>query len=228
MACFGGGCPIQPVYEGEIQALGLGMKTEVYDDAGQPLQGEQGELVCSAPFPSVPIGFWGDTDGTRFRATYFARYPNVWWHGDLATITARGGLDRAWPLRCGAEPGWRAHRHGRNLSPGREDRGSRRVDRDRAAVAGRCAHRAVRPAARGLTLDENLRDKIRGTIRSNTTPRHVPAQIVQAPDLPRTINGKLVELAVREVVHGRPVKNLDALANPQALDYFKDLPELQA
>jgi acetoacetyl-CoA synthetase len=226
MACFGGGCPIQPVFEGELQVLSLGMKTEVYDDNGKPLQGEQGELVCSAPFPSVPIGFWGDTDGSRFHATYFARYPNVWWHGDLATITARGGLIV----------------HGRSdavLNPGGVRIGTAEIYRqvekieevaESIAIAqqwqGDVRIVLVVRLREGLTLDENLRDKIRNTIRANTTPRHVPARIVQAPDLPRTINGKLVELAVREVVHGRAVKNLDALANPQALDFFKDLPEL--
>ncbi len=228
MACFGGGCPVQPVYEGEIQALSLGMKTEVFDDAGQPLQGEQGELVCSAPFPSVPIGFWGDTAGTRFHGTYFARYPNVWWHGDLATITPRGGLVV----------------HGRSdtvLNPGGVRIGTAEIYRQVEKIEEVAESIAIAQQwqgdvrivlfvrlREGLTLDDKLRDKIRTTIRGNTTPRHVPARIVQAPDLPRTINGKLVELAVREVVHGRAVKNLDALANPQALDYFKDLPELQA
>ena len=228
MACFGGGCPIQPVYEGEMQALSLGMKTEVYDDDGNALLGTQGELVCSAPFPSVPIGFWGDTDGSRFRGTYFGRYPNVWWHGDLATITARGGLVV----------------HGRSdavLNPGGVRIGTAEIYRqvekieevaESIAIAQQW-HGDVRIVLfirlrEGLTLDERLRDKIRATIRGNTTPRHVPARIVQAPDLPRTINGKLVELAIRDVVHGRPVKNLHALANPQALDFFKDLPELQA
>jgi acetoacetyl-CoA synthetase len=227
MACFGGGCPIQPVYEGEMQALSLGMKTEVYDDAGLPLQGTQGELVCSAPFPSVPIGFWGDTDGSRFHGTYFARYPNVWWHGDLATITARGGLIV----------------HGRSdavLNPGGVRIGTAEIYRQVEKVEEVAESIAIAQQwqgdvrivlfvrlREGLTLDERLRDKIRSTIRGNTTPRHVPARIVQVPDLPRTINGKVVELAVREVVHGRPVKNLDALANPQALDLFKDLPELQ-
>jgi acetoacetyl-CoA synthetase len=228
MACFGGGCPIQPVYEGEIQVLSLGMKTEVYDDEGQPLHGEQGELVCSAPFPSVPIGFWGDTDGSRLHATYFARYPNVWWHGDLATITPRGGLIV----------------HGRSdavLNPGGVRIGTAEIYRQVEKVEEVAESIAIAQQwqgdvrvvlfvrlREGLTLDEKLRDRIRSTIRSNTTARHVPARIVQAPDLPRTINGKLVELAVREVVHGRPVKNLDALANPQALDFFKNLPELQA
>jgi len=227
MACFGGGCPIQPVYEGEIQALSLGMKTEVYSDAGQPLVGEQGELVCSAPFPSVPIGFWGDTDGSRFHGTYFGRYPNVWWHGDLATITARGGLIV----------------HGRSdavLNPGGVRIGTAEIYRQLEKIEAIAESIAIAQQWQGdvrivlfvrlrdgLTLDDGLRDKIRSTLHANTTPRHVPARIVQAPDLPRTINGKLVELAVRDTVHGRPVKNLDALANPQALAFFKDLPELR-
>ena len=228
MACFGSGCPIQSVYEGELQALSLGMKTEIYDDAGKPLVGEQGELVCSAPFPSVPIGFWGDTDGSRFHGTYFARYPNVWWHGDLATITSRGGLVV----------------HGRSdavLNPGGVRIGTAEIYRQVEKIEEVAESIAIAQQwqddvrivlfvrlREGSTLDEGLRDKIRTAIRGNTTPRHVPARIVQVPDLPRTINGKLVELAVRDVVHGRAVKNLDALANPQALDYFKDLPELQA
>jgi len=228
MACFGSGCPIQPVYEGELQALSLGMKTEIYDDAGKPLVGEQGELVCSAPFPSVPIGFWGDTDGSRFHGTYFARYPNVWWHGDLATITSRGGLVV----------------HGRSdavLNPGGVRIGTAEIYRQVEKIEEVAESIAIAQQwqddvrivlfvrlREGSTLDERLRDKIRTAIRGNTTPRHVPARIVQVPDLPRTINGKLVELAVRDVVHNRAVKNLDALANPQALDYFKDLPELQA
>ncbi|HKU16409.1 MAG TPA: acetoacetate--CoA ligase [Steroidobacteraceae bacterium] len=227
MACFGSGCPILPVYEGELQALSLGMKTEVYDDDGKPLRGEQGELVCSAPFPSVPIGLWGDTDGSRFRATYFARYPNVWWHGDLATITSRGGLIV----------------HGRSdavLNPGGVRIGTAEIYRqietidaiaESVAIAQQW-HGDVRIVLfvrlrDGLALDEKLRDEIRDAIRTNTTPRHVPARIVAVPDLPRTINGKLVELAVRDAVHGRAVKNRDALANPQALDFFEDLPELR-
>lgn len=227
MACLGAGCPILPVYEGEIQALSLGMKTQVYDDAGQPLIGEQGELVCTAPFPSAPLGFWGDADGSRLRAAYFARYPNVWRHGDLATITARGGLIV----------------HGRSdtvLNPGGVRIGTAEIYRQVEKVEEVAESIAIAQQwqgdvrivlfvklREGLMLDEPLKDKIRGTIRASTTARHVPARIVQAPDLPRTIDGKLVELAVRNVVHGRPVKNLDALANPQALDYFKDLPELK-
>jgi acetoacetyl-CoA synthetase len=218
---------VLPVYEGEIQCLGLGMKTQVYDDAGQALVGEQGELVCTAPFPSVPIGFWGDTDGSRFRATYFARYPHVWWHGDLATITQRGGLIV----------------HGRSdavLNPGGVRIGTAEIYRQVEKVPEVAEAIAIAQDWQGdvrivlfvklrdaRTLDEPLEEKIRRTIRSNTTPRHVPAKILQAPDLPRTVNGKLVELAVRNVVHGRPVKNRDALANPEALEYFTDLAELR-
>jgi acetoacetyl-CoA synthetase len=227
MACFGGGCPILPVYEGEIQCLGLGMKTEVYDDAGAPLIGQQGELVCSAPFPSVPIGFWGDADGMRFRATYFERYPNVWWHGDLATITPRGGLIV----------------HGRSdavLNPGGVRIGTAEIYRQLEGFPEIAEAVAIAQEWQGdvrivlfvrlrddLVLDEALRDKIRRAIRASTTPRHVPAQIVQAPDLPRTINGKIAELAVRDAVHGRVPKNVDALANPQALAFFRDIPDLR-
>jgi len=226
MACFGGACPILPVYEGEIQALSLGMRTAVFDDAGKPLIGQQGELVCTQPFPSVPIGFWGDTANVRFTATYFARYPHVWWHGDLATITSRGSLIV----------------HGRSdavLNPGGVRIGTaeiyRQLDKvdeviESVAIAQE-RHGDVRVVLfvrlhEGRTLDESLREKICTVIRDNTSPRHVPAKIIQAPDLPRTLNGKLVELAVREVVHGRPIKNTSALANPQSLDFFKALPEL--
>jgi acetoacetyl-CoA synthetase len=227
MACFGAGCPILPVYEGEIQCLGLGMKTEVYDDEGAPMVGRQGELVCSLPFPSVPVAFWGDTGGARLRATYFERFPNVWWHGDLATITPRGGLIV----------------HGRSdavLNPGGVRIGTAEIYRQLeriAEVAESVAiaqewHDDVRIVLfvrlrEGLVLDEALREKIRRTIRANTTPRHVPAKIVQAPDLPRTLNGKLVELAVRDAVHGRVPKNTDALANPQTLEFFRNIAELR-
>jgi acetoacetyl-CoA synthetase len=227
MACFGGGCPILPVYEGEIQCLGLGMKTEVYDDEGAPIIGRQGELVCSEPFPSVPLALWGDADGARLRATYFDRYPNVWWHGDLATITPRGGLIV----------------HGRSdavLNPGGVRIGTAEIYRQLERIAGIAESVAIAQQwqgdvrivlfvrlREGLVLDEALREEIRRTIRANTTPRHVPAKIVQAPDLPRTLNGKLVELAVRDAVHGRPPKNTEALANPQALEFFRNIAELR-
>ncbi|HEX2493957.1 MAG TPA: acetoacetate--CoA ligase [Steroidobacter sp.] len=228
MACFGAGCPIQPVYEGEIQCLTLGMNTQVYDDEGRPLIEAQGELVCTAPFPSIPLGFWGDADGSRFRAAYFDRYPNLWRHGDLATVTRRGGLIV----------------HGRSdavLNPGGVRIGTAEIYRQIEKIPEIAESTAIAQQwqgdvrivlfvrlREGLTLDEALREKIRTTIRSNATARHVPAKIIQAPDLPRTVNGKLVELAVRDVVHGNPVKNVGALANPQALEFFKNLPELNS
>jgi len=226
MACFGTGCPILPVYEGEIQALALGMKTEVFDEAGKPLVGQQGELVCTRPFPSVPIGFWGDAEADRLTATYFARYPNVWWHGDLATITPHGTLIV----------------HGRSdavLNPGGVRIGTAEIYRQLEKVDEVVESVAIAQEQAGdvrivlfvrltddTVLDDPLQEKIRTAIRLNTSPRHVPAKIIQAPDLPRTLNGKLVELAVREAVHGRVVKNQSALANPESLEFFRDLPQL--
>jgi acetoacetyl-CoA synthetase len=228
MACFGSGCPIQAVYSGEIQCLSLGMKTEVYDDDGKPLIDAQGELVCSAPFPSIPIGFWGDASGARFRAAYFEHYPNVWRHGDLATITPRGGLVV----------------HGRSdavLNPGGVRIGTAEIYRQVEKVEEVAESIAIAQQwegdvrivlfvrlREGATLTDALKDKIRVTIRRNTTPRHIPAKIIEVPDLPRTLNGKLVELAVRNAVHGLPVKNADALANPQALEFFRNVHELQS
>jgi acetoacetyl-CoA synthetase len=227
IACFASGAPILPVHEGEMQCLSLGMKVEVYDDSGQALIGSQGELVCTAPFPSVPLGFWGDLESEMFTATYFARFPNVWWHGDLATITSEG----------------RIVVHGRSdtvLNPGGVRIGTAEIYRQVDKVAEVAESIAV--AQRwdndvrivlfvrlldGQTLSNELQEKIRHIIRENTTPRHVPSKIIAVADLPRTINGKLTELAVRNVVHGLPIKNIDALANPSSLDYFKDLPELQ-
>lgn len=227
MASLGSGCPVLPVHEGEIQALSLGMKIEVFDEAGKPLIGQQGELVCTQPFPSVPIGFWGDTETDRFTATYFARYPNVWWHGDLATITAHGSLIV----------------HGRSaavLNPSGVRIGTaelyRQLEKVDEVVESVAIAQQLRDDVRivlfvrlrdGMTLDEPLRDKICRTIRDSTSPRHVPAKIIQVPDLPRTLNGKLAELAVRDAVHGRTPKNISALANPEALRLFKNLPELR-
>jgi acetoacetyl-CoA synthetase len=227
MACFGAGCPVLPVYEGEIQALGLGMKVEVFDDAGKPLIGQQGELVCAQPFPSVPVGFWGDAQADRFVATYFSRYPNVWWHADLATITSRGGLIVHGRSDAVLNPS------GVRIGTAELYRQLEKVDEVLEAVAVAQEYQGdVRivlfvQLRDGLTLDEPLRDKICRTIRDNTSPRHVPARIIQAPDLPRTLNGKLVELAIRDVVHGRVPKNLAALANPESLDFFKNRPELK-
>lgn len=226
MACFGGGCPTLPVYEGEIQALSLGMKTDVFDAAGKPLIDQQGELVCTRPFPSVPIGFWGDPDTGRFVGAYFARFPNVWWHGDLATITSRGTLIVHGRSDAVLNPG------GVRIGTAQLYRQLERVDEVLESVAiaqERTGDVRIVLFVRlrdGLTLDEKLREKICDAIRNGASPRHVPSKIIQAPDLPRTINGKLVELAVREAVHGRAVENAAALANPQALDFFRKLPEL--
>jgi acetoacetyl-CoA synthetase len=226
ISCFVGGCPILPVYSGEIQAPGLGMAVDVWDETGYPVRGEKGELVCTRPFPSCPVGFWNDADGSRFRAAYFDRWPGVWAHGDYAEITAHGGYII----------------HGRSdavLNPGGVRIGTaeiyRQVERVEevldSVVIGQewgddvrvVLFVVLRP---GVELDEDLVGRIRATIRANATPRHVPAKVLQVPDIPRTISGKIVELAVRNVVHGRPVKNTDALANPEALEYFSERPEL--
>ena len=226
MACFGGGCPTAPVYEGEIQCLSLGMKTEVFDDAGQPLIGQQGELVCTQAFPSVPLGFWGDTDTARLLATYFTRYPGAWWHGDRATITSRGTLMIHGRSDAVLNPG------GVRIGTAELYRQLEHVEEVTESIAVAQEHGGdVRIVLfvrlrDGVTLDEPLREKIRCTIRNNTSPRHVPSKIVQAPDLPRTMNGKLCELAVREAVHGRPVRNIAAIANPESLQFFAHVADL--
>ncbi len=226
ISCFALGCPTLPVYEGELQCRGLGMKVEIYDDAGRPVEFEKGELVCSAPFPSMPIGFWNDPDGRRYRAAYFERFPNVWCHGDYAALTSHGGVVI----------------YGRSdavLNPGGVRIGTAEIYRQveklpevlESVAVGQDWQGDVRVVLfvrlrAGVELDEELRRRIRETIRANTTPRHVPAKILQVPDIPRTISGKIVELAVRSVIHGRTVRNTDALANPEALDHFRDRPEL--
>jgi len=226
IACFALGNPIGPVWRGELQCRGLGMAVEVYDESGRPLRGEKGELVCTAPFPSMPVGFWNDPDGAKYRAAYFERYPGVWWHGDYVELTFHDGLVF----------------HGRSdavLNPGGVRIGTaeiyRQVERLEEVVESLAIGQEWANDVRvvlfvrlreGLQLDDALENRIRSHIRENTTPRHVPARIVQVSDIPRTKSGKIVELAVRNVVHGRPVKNLEALANPEALDLFRDLPQL--
>ncbi len=227
VSCFALGNPLLPVYRGELQCRGLGMKVEVRNEDGQPVTGVKGELVCSAPFPSMPIGFWNDPDGSRYRAAYFERFPGVWHHGDYALLTGRGGL-----VILG--------RSDAVLNPGGVRIGTAEIYRQveqleevlESVVVGQDFANDVRVVLfvrlrEGLTLDEALRDRIRRQIRANTTPRHVPAKIVQVPEVPRTISGKIVELAVRDTIHGRTVKNTDALANPAALEHFRDRPELR-
>jgi acetoacetyl-CoA synthetase len=228
ISCFILGCPVLPVYRGEIQCAGLGMKVEAFDDEGRSLTGEKGELVCTAPFPSMPVGFWNDPDGARYRAAYFDKFPNVWCHGDYVERTANGGVVI----------------YGRSdavLNPGGVRIGTAEIYRQveqldevvESLVIGQDWEGDVRVVLfvvlrQGLELDGALRDAIKAQIRRNTTPRHVPARIVQVGDIPRTKSGKIVELAVREVVHGRPVKNKEALANPEALEQFRNRDELRA
>jgi acetoacetyl-CoA synthetase len=226
IACFVGGNPIGAVHRGEIQAPCLGMRVDVYDEQGRSLRGEKGELVCTAPFPSMPLGFWNDEGGRRFRAAYFEKHPGVWSHGDFAEITPRGGMII----------------HGRSdavLNPGGVRIGTAEIYRQVESIPEVLESLAIGQAWQGDTrvvlfvrlregvrLDEGLEARIRRRVRDNTTPRHVPAKIVQVADIPRTKSGKIVELAVRDIVHGRPVANREALANPEALALFADLPEL--
>ncbi len=227
VSCFALGNPLLPVYRGELQCRGLGMKVEVWDDDGRPVTGEKGELVCTAPFPSMPIGFWNDTDGSRYRAAYFERYPGVWHHGDYALLTPRGGLVILGRSDAVLNPG------GVRIGTAEIYRQVEQLDEVlESVVVGQDVGSDVRVVLfvrlrDGLALDEALRDRIRRQIRANATPRHVPAVIVQVPEIPRTLSGKIVELAVRETIHGRPVRNTDALANPAALEHFRDRPELR-
>jgi acetoacetyl-CoA synthetase len=226
VSCFALGCPTLPVHRGELQCRGLGMRVEIFNEAGKPVRGQRGELVCTAPFPSMPVGFWNDPDGARYRAAYFERFPGVWHHGDYAELTEHDGIVI----------------YGRSdavLNPGGVRIGTAEIysavesleEVVEAIAVGQDWDGDVRIVLfvrlrPGLELDEPLRRRIRDSIRRQTTPRHVPAKIVAVADIPRTRSGKLTELAVRNVIHGRPVENLDALANPQALEHFRDLPEL--
>jgi len=228
VSCFVLGNPIGPVWRGEIQARGLGMKVEVWDETGRPVTGRKGELVCAAPFPSMPVGFWNDPDGAKYRAAYFAKYPNVWCHGDFAELTGHDGVIIYGRSDAVLNPGGvrigtaEIYRQVEQLSEVEE---SIVVGQDWQGDVRVVLFVKLRP---GLTLDDELAQRIKTRIRANATPRHVPAKIIQVADIPRTRSGKIVELAVRDVVHGRPVKNREALANPEALEQFRDLPELRA
>ena len=228
VSCFVLGNPAGPVRRGEIQMRGLGMAVEVCDDAGKPVGGQKGELVCTRPFPCMPVSFWNDPDGQRYHDTYFARFPGVWCHGDFAELTRARRRRHPRPLRCGAQSGRGADRHRRDLPPGRADPGGAGGDLRRPGLAGRRPRRAVRAPAPRQTLDAALEQRIKRRSASNCTPRHVPARIVAVADIPRTRSGKITELAVRDVIHGRAVKNTEALANPDALELYRDLAELQA
>ncbi len=227
ISCFALGNPTLPVYPGELQCRGLGMAVEIWDEDGKPLRGEPGELVCVKPFPSMPVFFWNDPEGKKYHEAYFERFPNVWRHGDWAELTAHNGL-----IIYG--------RSDATLNPGGVRIGTAEIYRQveklpeiiESIAVGQDWEGDVRVILfvrlrEGVTLDETLVARIKKTIRDNTTPRHVPAKIIAVADIPRTISGKITELAVRNVIHGKPVKNTDALANPQALEHYRNLPELR-
>jgi acetoacetyl-CoA synthetase len=230
VSCFVGGNPISPVYRGEIQCAGLGMAVDVFDDEGRPVRREKGELVCTQSFPVMPIGFWNDPDGAKYHAAYFDRFANVWCHGDFAEITEHGGF-----IIYG--------RSDATLNPGGVRIGTaeiyRQVEKLTEVVESIVIGQDWPPGSSADVrvvlfvklrdeheLDEALERRIKQVIRDNTTPRHVPAKILQVEDIPRTKSGKIVELAVRNVVHGQPVKNVEALANAEALEHFRNRNEL--
>ena len=226
VGCFVGGNPIGPVWRGEIQAPSLGMSVQVFDEDSRPVAGRKGELVCTQPFPSMPIAFWNDPDGTRYRAAYFERYPGVWHQGDYAEITAHEGV-----VIYG--------RSDATLNPGGVRIGTAEIYRvvesiaavDEALVIGQNWQDDVRVILfvrlrDGRSLDDTLVAQIQQQIRTHCSPRHVPAVVLEVQDIPRTKSGKTVELAVRNVVHGEAVGNVEALANPEALEQFADRPEL--
>ena len=230
ISCFALGDPTLPVYRGELQTRGYGMKVEVWNEDGVPVQGEAGELVCTAPFPSMPVAFWNDPDGARYRAAYFEKWPGVWSHGDFAELTEHDGLVvygrsdatlNPGGVRIGTAEIYRQVEHMpevlESVVIGQTVTTKRGVD-DRIVLFVRLRE--------GLSLDDGLRDRIRRQIRENVTPHHVPKKILQVADIPRTISGKITELAVRDVVHGRAVKNVEAIANPSALELYRGIPEL--
>ncbi|MFO0757917.1 MAG: acetoacetate--CoA ligase [Byssovorax sp.] len=226
-ACFGTGNPALPVHRGELQCKALGMKVEVFDDAGKPVEGELGELVATAPFPSQPVGFWNDPDGARYRATYFERFHGAWHHGDLCRTTAHGGLVIEGRSDATLKPS--GHRIGTAEIYRQVERLAEVVD---AVAIGQKWQGDVRivlfvQLRPGLALTAELEARIRGELARNAGPFHVPARIVAVTDIPRTASGKKAELAVRAAVEGEPIKNLSALSNPEALGQYRGLPALQ-
>jgi acetoacetyl-CoA synthetase len=221
VSCFALGNPWSPVWRGELQGPGLGMAVDVVDDDGAPLRAAPGELICRKPFPSMPVGFWDDPGDTRYRAAYFERFPGGWHHGDFAEITAHGGLIISGRSDTTLNPGGvrigtgEIYRVVDALPPILESVavGYRSEDDEHIVLFVRLRH--------GSELDAALEARIRDAIRHALSPRHLPWKIFACPEVPRTISGKITELAVRQLLHGQPVKNLDALANPQALDFFR-------
>jgi acetoacetyl-CoA synthetase len=221
ISCFALGNPLLPVYRGELQCRGLGLKVQILDEDGHPVREQPGELACAAPFPSMPVGFWNDPDGEKYHAAYFSKVPGVWCHGDRAELTAHEGI-----IIYG--------RSDATLNPGGVRIGTAEIYRQVEQLPEILESVAVGQHWQGdervvlfvrlredLRLDDALRERIRQQIRNNTTPRHVPAKILQVADIPRTISGKISELAVRAVIHGETVKNTDALANPGALALYE-------
>jgi acetoacetyl-CoA synthetase len=230
ISCFVLGNPLLPVYRGEIQCRGLGMAVDVFDDGGNPVRAEKGELVCTKPFPVMPVGFWNDPDGAKYRTAYFERFANIWCHGDFSELTAHDGM-----IIYG--------RSDATLNPGGVRIGTAEIYRQveqlpeilESLVIGQAWPPGKDDDVRvvlfvrlqeGHALDAALIERIKKQIRDNTTPRHVPAKVVQVQDIPRTKSGKIVELAVRNVVQAQPVKNVEALANPEALEFFRGRSEL--
>ena len=225
--CFALGNPMGSVYASELQCRGLGMKVMAFDENGKPVINQQGELVCAAPFPSMPIYFWNDPDFEKYHSAYFDVYPAIWRHGDYIIITDRGGV-----VMYG--------RSDATLNPGGVRIGTAEIYRqmdqieeiEDSVVVSQNWKNDVRvilflKMAEGYELSENLKNKIKNTIRTNASPRHVPAKILAVKDVPYTLNMKKVEIAVRKVIHNQPVLNKDALKNPEALDYYANLKELQ-
>jgi acetoacetyl-CoA synthetase len=231
MAAFADANPILPVYRGELQCRSLGLAVEVFDEEGRPVVGKKGELVCTKPFPSMPLGFWNDRHHEKYRSAYFDKFPNVWCHGDWVELTERGTMIVYGRSDATLNPG------GVRIGTAELYRQVEKVDEVEEAVAIGQLWPPDKPSdtrvvlfvklREGLVLDAALEERIRTGIRDNATPRHVPAKIIQVADIPRTKNNKVVEIAVRAVVHGMPVGNTDALANPEALELYRDLPELR-
>ena len=229
VSCFMQGCPILPVWPGELQCAGLGMAVEILREDGSVADiGETGELCCTQPFPAMPVFFWDDADGLKYRAAYFEKFPGIWAHGDFVAKTDHGGYVIQGRSDATLNPG------GVRIATSEIYRQVEGLDEVLESICiGQDWEDDVRvilfvKLREGLELDNTLQDRIRKTIRQNTSPRHVPAKIIQVADIPRTISGKIVELAVRNIVHGRPVTNSDALANPDSLELYRDLPELSA
>ncbi|MHB8828560.1 MAG: acetoacetate--CoA ligase [Syntrophales bacterium] len=225
--CFALGNPIGPVYSGELQCRGLGMKVEAFDDNGKPVVNQQGELVCAAPAPSMPIYFWEDQDGKKYHAAYFDVYPNIWRHGDYVLINERGGV-----IIYG--------RSDATLNPGGVRIGTAEIYRQvenvegikDSIVVGQNWKNDVRVIlfvmmAPGVELTDELKNRIRKLIRENASPRHVPAKIISVPDIPYTLNMKKVELSVKKMIDGKAITNKDALKNPESLDFYANIPELR-